>query len=181
MKYAVKQIRGKKPYEIYTPASANKEGQNDRDAFEELVGNTDFHSFQVWRSKADGEATTVYALTLEQIKAISTRNNREIGGLKGRITKLLREIEWLWPLANKAEALEAKNKTLTAMKVKARQMLDEYKAKEAAKKQKPPSVIRAGLSQGPVIGDRSLTGKGAGQLCAEAVGTTDEFRGAVRG
>lgn len=181
MKHAVKQIRGKKPYELYTPAGANKGGHSDRDAFEQIVGNTDFHSFQVWRSKANGEATTVYALTLEQIKAISTRNNREIGGLKGRITKLLREIECLWPLASKAEELEAKNKTLTAMKAKAREMLDEYKAKEDAKKPKPPSVIRAGLSQGPVIGDRSLTGKGAGQLCAEAVGTTDEFRGTVRG
>lgn len=119
MNHDVKQIRGKKPYEIYTPAGANKSGHTDRDAFESVVGNTYFHSFQVWRSKADGDATTVYALTLEQIKAIVARKNREVGGLKGRITKLLREIEWLWPLANKAETLDAENKKLAAMKDKA--------------------------------------------------------------
>ena len=134
MKYAVKQIRGKKPYEIYTPVGANKDGQNDGDAFEKLVSNTDFHSFKVWRSKADGEATTVYALTLEQIQAIVARKNREIGGFKGRITKLLRQIEWLGPLANNAETLDAENKKFAAIKDKASVLLKEYRAKEAAQK-----------------------------------------------
>ena len=181
MKYAVKKIRGKKAYEIYTPSGANKGGHNDRDDFEDVVGSTDFHSFQVWRNKADGEPTFVYALTLEQIKAICTRNNREVGGLKGRITKLLREIAWLWPLANKAEILEAENKTLTAMKIKARQMLDEYKAKEEARKPRPPSVIQGEVTRIMMNVGRTLTGKGASQLCAEAVGKTDEYRGTVKG
>ena len=181
MKHTVKQIRGKKPYEIYTPAGANKDGQNDRDTFEELVGNTDFHSFQVWRSKADGEATTVYALTLEQIQAIVVRKNREIGGFKGRITKLLREIEWLWPLANKAETLDAENKKLAAMKDKASVLLKEYRAKEATQKKPLQEAFLGGLGTSPVTGDRSLTGIGSGGLCADAVSKTDEYRGTVRG
>ena len=181
MKYSVKKIRGKKPCEIYTPSGANKDGHDDRDAFENIVGTTNFHSFQVWRSKADGEPTLLYALTLEQIKVISTKNNREIGGLKGRIAKLLRQIDWLWPLANKAEILEAENEILKAMKVKARQIIDEYKAKEQALKPKSPSVIKGEVSRTLVIGDRSLTGKGSGQLCVDALGTTDVYRGTVRG
>jgi hypothetical protein len=181
MNYAVKKIRGKKPSEIYTPSGANKGGHDDRDAFENVVGNTDFHSFQVWRNKADGKPTLVYAMTLEQIQAISIRKRRELGGLKGRVTKLLREIQSLQSLATEAEMLEAENKKLLAMKVKARQIIDEYKAKEEARKPKPPKFIIGGQSQGPLTGTRSLTGKGASQLCAEAVGTTDEFRGTVRG
>jgi hypothetical protein len=181
LKHAVKQIRGKKPYELYTPAGANKGGHSDRDAFEQIVGNTDFHSFQVWRSKADGEATTVYALTLEQIKAISTRNNREIGGLKGRITKLLREVERLLPLASKAKKLEAENTKLLAMTKKASTLLKEYRAKEAALKKPQQKTIICGIGTSPIVGDRSLTGIGAGGLCADAVNKTDEYRGTVRG
>ena len=181
MKHAAKQIRGKKPFEIYTPSGANKGGHADRDAYENVVGNTDFHSFQVWRSKTGGTATTVYALTLEQIKAIRTKQNREIGGLKGRITKLLNEIKWLWPLANKAETLDAENKILSAMKDRASVVLKEYKAKEIARNNPPQKTILMGESCNPVVGDRSLTGIGAAGLCADSVGTTDKYRGTVRG
>jgi hypothetical protein len=181
LKHAVKQIRGKSLYEIYTPAGANKGGHTDRDAFEQVIGNTDFHSFQVWRSKAAGEATTVYALTLDQIKAISTRNNRETGGLKGRITKLLREVERLLPLASKAERLEAENTKLLAMTKKASALLKEYRAKEAALKKPQQKTIICGIGTSPIVGDRSLTGVGAGGLCADAVNKTDEYRGTVRG
>lgn len=179
--YSVEKIKGKNVYEIYTPAGANKSGHTDRDAFEQVVGNTNFHSFQVWRSKEDGKPTVVYALSLEQITAICTRQKREVSGLKGRITKLLLQIKLLLPLANEAGMLTAENARLLAMKIKAKQMLDEYKAREDARKPVSPTVIRGVISDSPLVGNRSLTGKGSAGLCAEAVGKADEFRGTVRG
>jgi hypothetical protein len=112
LKHAVKQIRGKKPLEIYTPSGANKDDFTDRDEFERVVGNMEFHSFQVWRESAGAKATCVYALTLEQLEAIQKAHFREKAGLKGRVTRLARENDELRRLQTELEKLATVNQQL---------------------------------------------------------------------
>jgi hypothetical protein len=87
MPHTVERIRGKKLWELYTAAGANKGGFSDRDDFEKIVGNTEFHSFQVWRSKEDGKATCTYALTLEQIHAILSSRDERLERLTKKLAK----------------------------------------------------------------------------------------------
>ncbi len=82
-------IRGKKLRELYTPSGANKDGFTDRDDFEHVVGNADFHSFQVWRSKDGAAATCVYALTITQLQNICAGVNDRVV----KLTKKLRKAE----------------------------------------------------------------------------------------
>ena len=72
----VEQIRGKKVWELYTPAGANADGFSDRDDFEQLVGTKIFHSFLVWRSKKGGPVTLTYSLTLKQLKEVCDLNQK---------------------------------------------------------------------------------------------------------
>jgi hypothetical protein len=70
MKFSVKRIRGKKPFELYTPAGLDKDGYSDREKFQEVAGSVAFHSFQVWRTKSGAPATCVYVFTLSQINEL---------------------------------------------------------------------------------------------------------------
>jgi hypothetical protein len=65
-----KRMKGKLLFEAYTPSGADEDGYSDGIAFEQVVGNRRFHSFQVWREKAGGRATCVYGLSIKQIEAI---------------------------------------------------------------------------------------------------------------
>jgi hypothetical protein len=107
--YSVDGIRRKKLWELYTPSGANKDGFSDRDDFIELTGNSDFHSFQVWRSSAEGEATCVYGLTFEQLTSITKLRNHEIGGFKGQITKLSQEVARLKRIEDNLKILDDEN------------------------------------------------------------------------
>ena len=112
MKYAVKKIKCKKPYEIYTPCGANKDGFSDRDEFKRVFGNIEFHSFQVWREKVGAKATCVYALTLEQLENIQKIHVKEKSSLKARVTRLSRQKSELQLLQAELEKIAAKNQQL---------------------------------------------------------------------
>ena len=63
-------MKGKLLLEAYTASGADEDGYSDGIAFEQVVGNRRFHSFQVWREKAGARATSVYGLSIKQIEAI---------------------------------------------------------------------------------------------------------------
>jgi DNA gyrase/topoisomerase IV subunit A len=173
----VKTIKGKKLCELYTPAGANQDGFTDRDTFEQVVGNADFHSFQVWRSSAKRKATCTYALTLEQVSDICRTRDRKASALKGQITKLAKENAQLRQLQQELEHLAQNNQQLQTTLA------------DAAKKAKEATELAAVLQHNvDILAERvpeermtrqhaSPTGKSAAQLVVEAPAT--EFKGAI--
>lgn len=65
-----RRMKGKLLLEAYTASGSDEDGYSDGVAFEQVVGNRRFHSFQVWREKTGARATSVYGLSLKQIEAI---------------------------------------------------------------------------------------------------------------
>jgi DNA-binding transcriptional MerR regulator len=74
-----KHIKGKLLLEAYTPTGADENDFSDGIAFEEVVGNRRFHSFQVWREKTGASATCIYGLSLKQLQAIVQRRDDVLG------------------------------------------------------------------------------------------------------
>lgn len=166
-KLAVK-IRGKSLWELYSPAGANKNGHADRDEFEKIVGNADFHSFQVWRTGSKGVATCTYAMTLEQIEALRKAGNRQIAGLKGRITVLMRENAKFCDLQEDLERLAANNEELHIALFNAKSEVDKSAELTRALQHNVDTLAERVPEERMTRSHASATGKSPAQLVVEA-------------
>lgn len=168
MTYSVEKIQRKILWELYTPVGANKDGYEDSDNFDRIVGNKNFHSFQVWRSAEKSKPTCTYALTLEQLEAIVEVRHKDAQSNKRKVSKLKKELIQLRELKNELEKQAIHNSSLRAALQKAEgDAADAIKLADLA--QTNMDTMSRNAREIKMTRDyASPIGKGSGQLLDEA-------------
>lgn len=86
-------INGKQPWSWFSPKAMRRHVPDAGQQFEEVVGGDGFHSYQEWRRSATGKPTRLYALTIEQLGAISKAGEKKVKRARRKAEKLVPELD----------------------------------------------------------------------------------------